>query len=339
MSVFPLLQCALDEGVALPSLLRGSRLTEALLRDPAQMMSFEDELVLVANYLQHSKEAHPGLRASAFYHYNSFGVLGAALVSHPTVLDACRFLVRYVGLTFTPFLVRMQESETSLEVRYLEHVDLGACRSFYLLRDLAFIRNLCLEADPEHWRDLVTEMDIAMDEPAGAAAVRDFFEWPLRFGAEQTTIRTSREQLRRPLRLANEMTLQMMRLQCDDLLARRQQDSWRHRVETLLLAGDVVAEPAAVAKRLCCSERSLRRHLQQEGCTFQEIVLCLQRQRAEQFLRHSRLPVEAIAVRLGYSETAAFAHAFKRWTGQTPSQFRGAGTVLPDAAARSGHQG
>ena len=130
------------------------------------------------------------------------------------------------------------------------------------------------------------------------------------------------------------MTLQMMRLQCDDLLARRQQDSWRQRVETLLLAGEVAAEPAAVAEQMCCSERSLRRHLQQEGCTFQEIVLRLQQQRAVHFLRHSRLPVEAIATRLGYSETAAFAHAFKRWTGQTPSQFRsGEATAGAEAVA------
>lgn len=322
MSVFPLLQCALDEGVALPSLLQGSRLTETLLREPSAMIPFSDELVLVANYLRHSKEVHPGLRASAFYHYNSFGVLGAALVSHPTMLDACRFLVRYVGLTFTPFLVRLQESDTALEVRYLDHVDLGACRSFYLLRDLAFIRNLCREADPDHWRNLISVMEVAMDEPAQATEVRDFFEWPLRFGAEETVIRSSPPQLRGPLRLANAMTLQMMRRQCDDLLAQRQRDSWRQRVETLLLAGEVAAEPAAVAARLCCSERSLRRHLQQEGCTFQEIVLRLQHQRAVHFLRHSRLPVETIATRLGYSETAAFAHAFKRWTGQTPSQFR-----------------
>jgi AraC-like DNA-binding protein len=29
-----------------------------------------------------------------------------------------------------------------------------------------------------------------------------------------------------------------------------------------------------------------------------------------------------VAQRLGYAEAASFIHAFRRWTGMTPSQFR-----------------
>lgn len=324
MSIFPLVQCAEAEGIGLPALLAGSTLTEAQLRDPAQRVPFAQELVVVRNYLAHTRETNPGLRASAFYHYNSFGVLGAALVSHPDMLAACRFLVRYVELTFTPFLVVLEEDDSELRAQYIDRDDLGECRSFYLLRDLAFIRNLCREASPEHWTRLVTAMDIAMEEPAGSAEVREFFAWPLRFGGEATVIHTHREALREPLRLANELTLQMMREQCEVLLAQRQQHSWRQRVESLLLSSTGRADPTAIAERLSCSERSLRRHLQQEGCSFLEIVAGLQQQRAVHYLRHSRLPIESIADRLGYSETAAFTHAFKRWMGKTPSQFRSA---------------
>ena len=34
------------------------------------------------------------------------------------------------------------------------------------------------------------------------------------------------------------------------------------------------------------------------------------------------IDVKQIAYLLGYSEVAAFNHAFKRWTGSTPSSFR-----------------
>lgn len=322
MSIFPLLQCAAAEGLATPVLLAGSRLAEAQLRDAEAMVPFEEELVVVRNYLAHTRQPHPGLAASAYYHYNSFGVLGAALVSHADMLAACRFLVRYVALTFTPFVVTLQETDTQLQAGYLDRGDLGDCRGFYLLRDLAFLRNLCREASPDHWPALIEGMDIAMPAPAQVEAVREFFQWPLRFDAEATVIHADKARLREPLRLANPVTLALMQRQCDELLARRAPASWRERVEGLLLAAPQ-ADPATVADRLCCSERSLRRHLQQEGCTFQDVAAQLQQQRAEHFLRHSRLTVEAIAHRLGYSETAAFAHAFKRWTGRTPSQFRG----------------
>lgn len=322
MSVYPLLQCAQAEGLAVPSLLAGSGLTEARLRDPAGQVAFAQELVVTGNYLALTRERHPGLRASGYYHFNAFGVLGAALVSHADLLEAVRFLVRYVGLTFTPFLVQVEEDGAEFRARYLDRGNLGACHGFYLLRDLAFVRNLCREAAPATWCTLVTGMDIAMTAPADAAAVQEFFGWPLRFGAEETVIHADPTCLRQPLRFANPLTLQLMQAQCDEQLARQQPPSWRERVEALLLAAPASGDAASVARGLCCSERSLRRYLQQEGCAFHEVVAALQRRRAERYLAHSRLSVESIAYRLGYSETAAFTHAFKRWTGRTPSQFR-----------------
>lgn len=322
MSVFPLLQCGQQEGMSVQALLQDTILTEQLLRAPAQMVPFAEELKVVRNYLRLTREPHPGLNASYFYHFNSFGVLGAALVSHATMMEACRFLVRYVDLTFTPFLVSFVEDGNDIYARYIDRMDLGECREFYLLRDLAFIRNLCREADPEHWTQMVASMDIAMALPAAAEQIREYFPWPLRFNADETRIHAHKALLQQPLRLGNAMTLQVMQQQCDEQLTRRQQHSWRQRVEDLLLIQPVFPDLQTVAHQLCCSERTLRRHLQQENCTFHDILGHLQQQRAINYLRLTRLPVEVIAGRLGYSETAAFSHAFKRWTGQTPSQFR-----------------
>lgn len=321
MSIFPLLQCAQAEGLAQATLLAGTRLSAAQLQDAGAMVPFREELAVVRNYLAHTRAPQPALAASTYYHYNCFGVLGAALVSQPDLLTACRFLVRYVDLTFTPFVVTLQERGPRLEARYSDGEELGECRGFYLLRDLAFLRNLCREAEPEHWPTLIAGMDIAMAPPADTAALRAFFRWPLRFGAEATVIHADTARLRRPLRLANAMTAALLERQCEELRTQRTPASWRARVERLLLA-EPAAEPAWVAARLCLSERSLRRHLQQEGCTFQAVATALRQRRAQHYLMHSRLSVAAIAHCLGYSETAAFAHAFKRWTGQTPSQFR-----------------
>ena len=46
-------------------------------------------------------------------------------------------------------------------------------------------------------------------------------------------------------------------------------------------------------------------------------------------LRESGLTVEAVAVLLGYSDTAAFRKAFRRWYGQAPTAYR-------EEAARAG---
>jgi AraC-like DNA-binding protein len=43
------------------------------------------------------------------------------------------------------------------------------------------------------------------------------------------------------------------------------------------------------------------------------------------FLYDRKLRVSKIAWLLGFHEVSAFTHAFKRWTGKTPSQMRTAG--------------
>lgn len=322
MSIYPLLQCAEKEGIASAQILKDSSLAASQFKDPELMIPFAEELSVVKRYLRLSREPLPGLHVSEYYHYNCFGALGAALVSHASMLEACRFLSRYVALTFTPFHVVMKEDEQNLYARYIDRYDLAECREFYLLRDLAFIRNLCREADPEHWKKLVGHMHIAMQAPKAGLPIRDYFGWPLTFGAESTEIQASKEFLCRPLRLANAMTLKVMTAQCDQLLQARSPKSWQQRVENLLLDQGNLNELHEIAERLCCSERSLRRHLQKEGITLQEISNHLQQQRAIRYLCDTQLSIEVIATRLGYCETASFAHAFKRWTGITPSQYR-----------------
>jgi len=42
----------------------------------------------------------------------------------------------------------------------------------------------------------------------------------------------------------------------------------------------------------------------------------------EDLVARTALTVEQIADSLGYAETASFTHAFKRWTGRSPREFR-----------------
>ena len=70
------------------------------------------------------------------------------------------------------------------------------------------------------------------------------------------------------------------------------------------------------------SERSLRRHLAQEGATFAEILDGLRNRLALRYLRDQRVSLQQIAWLLGYSEIGAFSHAFKRWTGNSPGRVR-----------------
>ncbi len=79
---------------------------------------------------------------------------------------------------------------------------------------------------------------------------------------------------------------------------------------------------AETAALLGLSERSLRRALGAEQASFRGLLDDVRLEKAIALLRDERLPVERIAQQLGYSEPAAFIHAFKRWTGNSPAAFR-----------------
>jgi AraC-like DNA-binding protein len=70
------------------------------------------------------------------------------------------------------------------------------------------------------------------------------------------------------------------------------------------------------------SRRTLARQLAEEGTSFEALLDEVRLGVALQGLTGSELNVQDVAFLLGYSETAAFSRAFRRWTGQSPAEYR-----------------
>jgi AraC-like DNA-binding protein len=77
-----------------------------------------------------------------------------------------------------------------------------------------------------------------------------------------------------------------------------------------------------VADELSISTSTLKRRLSQEGTTFRELCQSFLRERAMLRLLDPSMSIGEIATDLGYSDLTNFSHAFKRWTGRSPSEFR-----------------
>jgi AraC-like DNA-binding protein len=113
---------------------------------------------------------------------------------------------------------------------------------------------------------------------------------------------------------------------CEEALAHRPtpvaslRSSVENAVAPLLPHG--TARAAEIARRLGMSQRTLTRRLASEGLTLSEVLDELKAGLARNYLRTGDLPVSQIAWLLGHREVSAFTHAFKRWTGMTPREFR-----------------
>ena len=77
-----------------------------------------------------------------------------------------------------------------------------------------------------------------------------------------------------------------------------------------------------VARRMQVSARTVVRKLSREGTSFSAELDRLRHQRALGLLASNQVPVSAIAELLGFTSASVFHRAFRRWTGQTPIQYR-----------------
>jgi len=77
-----------------------------------------------------------------------------------------------------------------------------------------------------------------------------------------------------------------------------------------------------IASKLKTSRRTLQRSLDAEGCNFSVMLEGLLKDRATALLDSTDRDLTDIALLLGYSDSAHFSRAFRRWTGMAPSRYR-----------------
>ncbi|AEF53779.1 AraC family transcriptional regulator [Marinomonas posidonica] len=76
------------------------------------------------------------------------------------------------------------------------------------------------------------------------------------------------------------------------------------------------------AKSLHMSRRTLIRKLEKEGTSFQKIKDFMRQDRASYWLAQEGISVAVVAEKVGFSDAAVFARAFRRWTGLSPTDYR-----------------
>lgn len=76
------------------------------------------------------------------------------------------------------------------------------------------------------------------------------------------------------------------------------------------------------AARFQLHPRTLQRRLQDEGHRFADVQARARFQLASDWLVREHTDVETVSERLGFADRHSFTRAFKRWAGQTPSEFR-----------------
>jgi len=318
-----LLDAAHERGCPTHTLLAGTGIRLSSLEDDTSAISFEQEYRMIRNLLRHCGDAPGiGLEIGMHYHFTSIAPLGFALVSSPTFRSAFDVTLRYGDLNVSLVEIMVDGEDKDLRIGFREERLPPDLRRFAVERTigaaLAIMRDLIEPA--------VTPRSIELNwsSPQDVSVYRTLTGATPTFDRPKNLLILKQRDVDLLLKRRNPAALRMAEEQCQRYL-----EAWKKRGGLAARVREIVAlrprdmpSQTKVASILCMSERTLRRRLQEEGTHFSALCDETRQAIAEQLLTMQRLPIEQIAERLGYSETAAFIHAFKRWRGQSPHAYR-----------------
>lgn len=278
------------------------------------------ELRVCANAL--SLRADLGLALGRRMHVSAYGLLGYAALSSATFGDAWRLLLQYPALLGTYFTLDLHLDGELAWVSADEYRYPAALEVFNLEMCLASLKLICDDLLGQPLPLSAAQFRYA--QPAYVEHYGASFACALQFNAERNAFAFPASWLQRRLPLADPVTHLEMLARCRKQNAEfTTRQAWLARIRQLLAAQ--LAEPPGLeqlAQQMHCSPRTLRRHLQELGTHYQELLDELRFERAKTLLGQEDWPICRIAEYLGFSETASFRHAFQRWSGVPPSRFR-----------------
>ena len=162
-----------------------------------------------------------------------------------------------------------------------------------------------------------------------------FYRCPVEFAASSDQLSFSKETLTLSLITQDPYLLEALQPLCEEAAKERRtapgslRSSVENEVQKLLPHGK--AKRQAVAKALGMSTRTLSRRLADEDTTFDEVVDRLRQSLALRYIKERELSLSQIAWLVGYEGSTSLNHAFRRWTGRSPSAMRSE-TRLPAPA-------
>ncbi len=171
------------------------------------------------------------------------------------------------------------------------------------------------------------EVRFTFPAPADREALRAFFGAPLSFGHHRCEVHFASASLDLPLVRADPATIAFFEPWVERMLRTGSipppSSGTAHDVKTVLARLLKGSAPTLeeVAASLGTSGRTLRRRLQTEGRSFQQLLDDVRLDLAKRHIEARTMSLAELSFLLGFSEPSAFHRAFRRWTGMTPQTY------------------
>lgn len=328
--IYPVAKIALvadllvSEGIPADDALADVALSPEQLHAPGTKISAAQVLQAYRNAIRLSGNPRFAYLAGSKSCVSTYGIYGFAILSSPDFRDTMAFATAYHQLA-TPLMEVCFGEEDGMGawiVTPAPHLDIDDALHRFIV-EFQMSVHLSLHRNIMGATFKPALIDYALEQPDdgdGAA----FFDCPVLYGRPRNRFAFDAAWLDRRPDFGNGLAHAELTQLCDGLLRELELGTGVAGKVRGLLLSSLACPPGfeRIAERLHMSERSLRRRLQEEGTSFRHLADELRLRIAIKYLRETELSVEDIAAALGFSDAAAFRHAFRRWTNAAPHEYR-----------------
>jgi AraC-like DNA-binding protein len=270
---------------------------------------------------------HFGLLVGQQVPATALGVLGYTIQNANDVDTALSNLIRYRGLNDRGAFITLERDGVLARLQYsiINHNVAGADQIYDCAIAIGcnILRALC----GRNWSP--SEVLLAHSRPGDRTPFDTFFRCQVRFGAVYSGLVFNRRWLEKAPPGADPLMYTQMLREARQLHHNEPADTDEILIllRTLLRGG--LCKQEEVAALLGINRRTLGRQLLSAGTTFRSEVEAMRFSQARHLLADATLNTKQVAFTLGYADVSAFSHAFKRWSGISPVQWRKSQEVHP----------
>jgi AraC-like DNA-binding protein len=309
------------------SALRRAGLEAADLLDPDRRVPLIRYLELLEICADLLADRQFGLKFGAQYQPRHAGVVGNIAQASRTLREAFEAIGRYLPTMVDATVHGMEVSDGTAFV-YSYYID-PLMMSYRQKADwaIAFTCNLVrVGLGDSGWSPEEVLLPQLPDETPNERRVRaEIMGTRIRVGHPWAGIRLNADLLERPMCTADAMLETLMRHYGNLRLAALpahpgEVEPLRREIARLLVKGESGIEH--LARATGTSVRTLQRRLRDAGLSYSDLHDDVRKTLAVNLLENETLALAEIAFSLGYSDVSAFNHAFRRWIGESPGDYR-----------------
>ncbi|GAA6171243.1 AraC family transcriptional regulator [Colwellia sp. KU-HH00111] len=154
--------------------------------------------------------------------------------------------------------------------------------------------------------------------------LEDFFLCEIEFDCEKNAIIFNLEQAQEKLLCGNPLITHSHEKMLDEFMARIDKDDLTHVIKNKIFDLLPLGAPSQtdIAEDLGMSLRNLQRKLHDQGTSYKEILENTRKKLTMDYIEQQHLSLSEIGYLVGFSSVGNFNRAFKRWTNQTPGDYR-----------------